>query len=181
MPKSHHNDFLSLPSVKKLLECFDYSPETGELRWRIRSDCTAHWNRRFAGTIAGMIAERSIRVRINGIRYRAHRLIVKMTTGNDPLDTIDHKGGNPFDNRQTNLRPATRSEQAWNRKKPVTNTSGYRGVHWHKKRKAWISAITHKGVMYYLGQFDTAKEAAATYERKACELRQDFHRHPSHG
>ena len=183
MPKSHHNDFLPLPSVKMLRECFDYSPKTGELRWRKRPAkhfiselrC-AYWNRRFAGTIAGMIAARSIRVRVDGIRYRAHRLIIKMTTGRNPFDTIDHKGGNPFDNRRKNLRIATMGQQSWNRKLPITNTSGYKGVYWHKKRKAWVANLTHKGVMHYLGKFDAAQEAAAAYEKKACELRPNFHR-----
>ena len=183
MPKSHHNDFLPLPSIQLLRECFDYSPKTGELRWRKRpakhfATASAHasFNARFAGNIAGCARERSRGVKINDQRYKVHRIIWKITTGKEPANTIDHKGGNPFDNRMENLRLATMGQQSWNRKLPITNTSGYKGVYWHKKRKAWVANLTHKGVMHYLGAFDAAEEAAVAYENKACELRPNFHR-----
>lgn len=174
---------ISLPPVELLRECFDYSPELGQLHWKHRprhhfiSDHEwSRWNTRHAGTVAGMTDARSVRVRINNVRYRAHRIIFKLITGDDPKATIDHESGNPFDNRQGNLRSATMKEQSWNRKRVKTNTSGYRGVYWHKKDKKWHSQIVNNGVRRHLGQFTTAAEASVVYETEAYKTRGEFYR-----
>jgi len=51
-----------------------------------------------------------------------------------------------------------------------TNTSGYRGVSWNKKDNAWSGNIQCDNVKYYLGEFDSALEAAQAYDAKAKEL-----------
>jgi hypothetical protein len=173
----------TLPSFAYLHACFDYSPVTGELRWKRRPqehfatiNAKASFDANYAGKVAGCPRERSRGVKINGQRYKAHRIIWKMATGEDPIDTIDHRNGNPFKNAYENLRVATRGQQAWNRKRPKTNTSGYRGATWHRKSKKWIASIVHDGTRYHIGQFDTAKEAGIAYENKSRILRGSFYR-----
>jgi hypothetical protein len=180
--------FLPLPSVEFLRECFVYFPKTGELQWRRRPQnhfatpsAHASFNAQFAEKIAGCMRERSRAVKINNQRYKVHRIVWKLITGEEPTDTIDHKSGDPFSNGLNNLRLASMGQQAWNRKIPKTNTSGYRGAMWHRKDKKWRAQICHKGTRYDLGQFNTAEEASAAYEKKARELRGEFYRPPSHG
>jgi hypothetical protein len=52
-----------------------------------------------------------------------------------------------------------------------TNTSGYRGVSWHKAAQKWGAYIREGGVRHYLGLFESAEEAHEAYERVAAKLR----------
>ena len=44
-----------------------------------------------------------------------------------------------------------------------TNTSGYRGVSWHKMDRAWVANISWNGKAYHLGCFPTKELAAQAY------------------
>jgi hypothetical protein len=55
-----------------------------------------------------------------------------------------------------------------------TNTSGYRGVSWHKGAGKWHARIKLNGSVQYLGLFDTAEEASAAYVRAAGDLDGEF-------
>lgn len=65
----------------------------------------------------------------------------------------DHKDRNPFNNKKSNLRPSTYSENARNRSVPSNNTSGIIGVHWEKRKMMWIAQIGINGKRTYIGQF----------------------------
>jgi len=74
-----------------------------------------------------------------------HRLIM----GNpDVKKDIDHINGNTTDNRKKNLRVCTREQNSWNRKIPITNTSGYKHVLWDNQKRSWIAAVRVKGKTY---------------------------------
>ena len=45
-----------------------------------------------------------------------------------------------------------------------TNTSGYRGVNWHKAQCKWSARITVKPTRIFLGLYSTALEAAKAYD-----------------
>ena len=78
------------------------------------------------------------------------------------LDRIDVNGNYEPDN----FRWVNRSIQAQNtRESTSTNTSGYRGVSWEKRRNTWTAQITANNKRVYLGSFKTALEAAKAYER----------------
>jgi hypothetical protein len=89
---------------------------------------------------------------------------------------VDHINGVKSDNRWCNLREATRAENTSNTQIRITNTSGYKGVGWHKHHKKWSAQIRVDGYLYYLGLFDTPEEAAAMFEGAAKMLRGEFHR-----
>lgn len=75
---------------------------------------------------------------------------------------IDHLNGNGLDNRRSNLRGVSHSENQRNRCGPQRNsTSGVRGVHWDKSNGRWIAAIVVFRKCVHLGCFDTLEEAAA--------------------
>ena len=66
----------------------------------------------------------------------------------------------------SNCRWATKETQARNtRQIMITNTSGYRGVSWHKTSKKWIAKININKKRIYLGYFSDKVEAAKAYDK----------------
>lgn len=84
-----------------------------------------------------------------------HRLIM-----NAPDDVnIDHINHNTFDNKKSNLRIATTSQNAMNHIKGSNNTSGATGVVWVKSRNKWKSQIKVNGKLIFLGEYDKFENA----------------------
>jgi hypothetical protein len=97
-----------------------------------------------------------------------HRVIAERG-GMDMTNTIDHINRNPLDNRRSNLRPATQQQQNCNQGKQSNNTSGVRGVGWHKFKQKWRARIKLNGKRLELGYFDNLEDA--TRVRRAAELK----------
>lgn len=60
------------------------------------------------------------------------------------------------------------------RSKGSNNKTGYLGVWLDKKRNKFIAEIICNGKKYYIGQFDTAEQAAYRYNEKAKELHKEL-------
>ena len=92
------------------------------------------------------------------------------------IDTrrIDHKDHNPLNNRRSNLRSATGSQNLHNHGPNKNNTTGVKGVSFDKARGKYVSKITVEGKHYRLGRFDTISEATAIVQRKREELVGEF-------
>lgn len=108
---------------------------------------------------------------IGGVKLRIymHRL---MMIG---ADMIDHADGNGMNNRKSNLRVATESQNQANRKKGTGNLSSiYKGVTWDKSRKSWIAQIAYKGNHKSLGRHGCEHKAAAVYDVHAKALFGEF-------
>jgi phosphotransferase system IIB component len=80
-------------------------------------------------------------------------------------DNIDHIDRNPLNNCRTNLRFATQREQIINQRMKSTNTSGVKGVCWHKAANKWEVGIDNKHVGLY-ETFEKACEARAQAENE---------------
>jgi hypothetical protein len=87
---------------------------------------------------------------------------------------VDHLSGNGLDNRRVNLRPATASENGWNRGRNSNNSSGFKGVWWAKHVGKWQALITAGGRREYLGLFDSPEAAHAAYSEAAKRLHGEF-------
>lgn len=87
---------------------------------------------------------------------------------------VDHRNGDSLDNRRENLRLATPSQNTANRRKPKSNTSGFKGVGWSKDHKKWV-AYYGKGCKK-IGYFDTPEKAHEAYKAKMIEVFGEFAR-----
>ena len=173
----------TLPSVDYLRECFVYDAKSGKLRWKERprehfatDQSYSRWNKMFPGKVAGSIDNRYCRISVDAIDHKAHRIIWKLVKGEEPPEMIDHKDGNPSNNRLSNLRATTYHGQAFNRRARADNTSGYQGV--VPCGKKWVARVDANGVSHYLGVFPSAEEASVAYEKAARRLFGAFYRQP---
>lgn len=85
---------------------------------------------------------------------RLNRLI--MDASDDVL--VDHADWNKKDNRKSNLRIATKSQNNINIKRKSNNTSGYPGVRLTKNGK-YTASISLNGTRYHLGTFSNFESA----------------------
>jgi hypothetical protein len=115
-------------------------------------------------------------VRVKGIgrSISMHREIIAMSM-DDPRQA-DHQNGITLDNRRANLRPATCFENQRNSRKPSTNTSGYKGVSFHKVTGKWVAQIMVSGTKIHLGLFSSPELAYAAYCAAALKYHGDFAR-----
>jgi hypothetical protein len=111
--------------------------------------------------------------RLHGKLISMHRVILERM-GFKNFEQVDHINGNKLDNRRSNLRPATESQNQWNRTKLVNNKSGYKGVHWNKDRSKWRASIRFNRHLYHLGYFTDPIEAAKAYNDAAIEYHGEF-------
>jgi hypothetical protein len=163
-----------------------YDPETGIFTWRerprehfTRANSFNSWKKRFVGKPAGnKSAHGYIRINICGVLYFAHRLAWLYMTGEWPEDQIDHANLEKADNRFSNLRSASRSQNTANRPTQPNNTSGYKGVVWDGRRNKWFVKIKINGRQKIIGYFsrDRIHDAAVAYERAARECFGEFAR-----
>jgi hypothetical protein len=158
-------EIITQDELKQLLH---YNPDTGlftYLTGRIRT-----------GRIAGNINKRGyVRLGINGVEYKGHRLAYLYMTGEMPQHFIDHINGIKSDNRWLNLREATNTQNNYNSGMKPFNTSGYKGISWDKKRNKWIAQISINNKNKYLGAFMQKEEAHAAYQMAASKLHGEFY------
>jgi len=154
-----------LPSIEYLNECFECLGNDGLLIWKIRP--ISHFkddrsqmlqNAQFAGRVAGS-GKPYLRSKIANNSFLNHRIIFFMSHGFIPQE-IDHIDGNKANNRLDNLREATRSQNMHNKSMPRNNTSGIKGVHFHKYTKKWTAACKINNKFHHLGLFESVDEAA---------------------
>lgn len=146
---------------ERLRHCLEYNSETGAFIWLHPNS-----DRVRLGSPAGTI-QRYLQIRLDGRRFLAHRLAWLYMTGGWPPKQIDHINGNKLDNRWNNLRLADPSQNNANCPARARNTSGFKGVTWHKRNRRWQAQIRVRGKPIYLGQFDKIEDAAQAYSRAA--------------
>lgn len=82
----------------------------------------------------------------------------------------DHKNRNTLDNRKSNLRIATKHQNARNKSVYQNNTLGVRGVRTCTDGKTYSARIKAGKKEKHLGTFKTLKEAKEAYNKAAIKL-----------
>lgn len=84
---------------------------------------------------------------------------------------VDHLNGNGLDNRRSNIRHATQS-QNMQRARSKRGVSGFRGVdRMATKNERWTARIpTKNNTRRYLGTFESREAAARAYDREVVKL-----------
>jgi len=145
-----------------------YDSKTGEFRWRKRVGSIK------PGNIAGRLVHGYRRITISGRSYPAHQLAWLDKKGKWCLQMIDHRDLDPSNNRWTNLRRATRSQNNANRRLSSNNGCGLKGVSSDQGR--WRATIHKNGRRHHLGKFATPQAAHAAYVKAARKLFGQFAR-----
>jgi HNH endonuclease/AP2 domain len=103
---------------------------------------------------------------------RLHRVLLDAAEGVE----VDHRDGDGLNNRRSNLRLATSSQNKCNQKRRKDNTSGFRGVVWDKQAKRWYAYIKLHGKRKLLGRFHSPEEAHEAYKKASAEVHGEFGR-----
>lgn len=135
-----------------IADTLDYNPQTGAFKWKRR--------RTQAGCVntAGYLV-----IRIKKTLHYAHRLAWFLHYGTWPEREIDHINRDKSDNRISNLRLATSTQNKVNCGMRSHNTSGYKGVFWSKQKARWQARATRHKKQFHLGFWDTAQQAGEAY------------------
>jgi len=126
-----------------------------------------------AGSVAGSLHPNGyLYVGLRGKIYAAHRLIWMLVHGNWPAE-LDHRNRKRDDNRLRNLREITRAQNSQNTLVRSVNSSGLKGVSWHRATGMWTAQITVRQHKHYLGVYANKKDAAKAYREAAAK----YHTH----
>lgn len=144
-------------------ELLDYNSETGIFYWKKST------NRRIVvGSEAGWFHDFGYKVITLGRnKIYAHRLAWMWTYGSLSRQ-IDHINGIPDDNRISNLRECSQSQNLMNYGICSRNTSGVRGVTFDKSRGKWMAFIK-AGDTKVQRRFDS-KRNAISFRRAVEEM-----------
>jgi hypothetical protein len=142
---------------QRLHELFGY--DSGKLIWKVSR------GRVHAGDEAGAIIPNGRKyVQVDGKKHLVHRVIWFLHNGDCP-EFLDHIDGNPLNNKIENLRPATKQQNAMNRKTRSDSSTGIKGI--YPKNNRFAASICISGVNKYLGTFNTKELAQAAYAQAA--------------
>ena len=102
-------------------------------------------------------------------------LLADQLTASRPY--VDHKNGDVFDNRRSNLRPASHADNSRNAdtSRAAPNPYGYRGVFQSPNGK-WHARISVDRRRIHLGTFDSPHDAARAYNAAAIKYHGEFAR-----
>ena len=140
----------------RLKELLVYDPETGIFTWKVKRQ------RASIGDVAtGPDGQGYLRVTLGNERHRAHRLAWLYMHGRWPVDCIDHINLNGLDNRITNLREATKSQNGINRNVRRDNKTGLKGVIFARNR--YVARIRVNGKTRHIGAYKNPTHAAFAY------------------
>ena len=166
------NDKLTAEEARRI---FSYDTETGELKWAVTLSSAAVKGKPCAAkNFHGYYT-----VKVRGKTYLVHRVVWLMMTGSFPTTTIDHINRVRSDNRWSNLRLATITQQAGNTIRTDGKVTGVRGVRMcGKKFQARIrtkNPVTGESRLVHLGTFPTLELAKAAYDAIAKDYFGEFY------
>lgn len=159
-------------TLERLKELFKYDPNTGIFTNNISR------GRAKAGAVAGSIgADGYLRVKVDYVDHYLHRLAWLHEYGALPERQIDHENEVKTDNRISNLRSASNSQNGQNKPIQSNNSSGFKGVSLHRKSGRWFAYAQLNGCRTSAGYHATRELAAAASARLRERLHGEFANH----
>ena len=170
MRKNYNDTPLLTAEVARVVFC--YCPETGLLtRAADRPDGAPGPRYKKGDPVGTETRDGYLKLRVLGRYYRVHRLIWLMVTGHWPVHGIDHRDGNPANNRIANLRDVPQLLNARNQRRPHRDkiTDLPIGVYRHNSKKnPFVARMQSDGSqVLYLGCFPTVELAVAARQAVA--------------
>jgi len=143
-------------TLEEISQHISYDPTTGIFTKTEGQGRALHGRLRYDGYL-------DVQIKINGRwrKFLLHRIAFLLMNGKWPDQIVDHKNGVRSDNRWSNLREATKTENLYNKHIHSTNRTGYKGVTWRKGR--FLARITIAGKRHRLGLFDSGERAYEAY------------------
>lgn len=137
----------------------DIDGDLAEFKWRAMVDVRTVYAMRNSSRVGGQ----------KRVGIQLHRVILSRILGRELLrsEKVDHIHHNGLICVREELRLATTPENGWNQQASLRNTSGYKGVSWHKRNKKFIATLECQGVSHHLGYHLTPEDAARAYNKGA--------------
>lgn len=144
----------------EILNFLSYDPETGAFHWK--QDC----GKKKAGTAAGSVSKSSgyLEIRFHGKLYRGHFIAWFFVYGVEVLG-LDHRNKRRADNRLSNLRESTNTENSRNTSIKKTNKIDLKGVTKHRDKYRATICVDRQSI--HLGLYHSPKNAAVAYDNAA--------------
>ncbi len=154
---------------EKILNRLSYNEETGAL--------TRNWKGGSSRPTGTVREDGYIRINVDGKLHYAHRLVWIIFNGHIPDGMqVDHIDCNPSNNKISNLRLATQSQNNHNQRVYKSNSSGVKGVLWNKLEKRWKVTCWLNNKKHNGGTFLSLEEAVKAQKELRDRLHADFAR-----
>lgn len=120
------------------------------------------WQRHSSGYAARVTTVKGVKTFVT-----LHRLIMNAPKGAQ----VDHIDGDTFNNRRSNLRICTPSQNMMNRAPTKGTRSAYKGITYvnekFSRKNRWMASIRSGGIKKTIGYYATEIEAAKAYDSAA--------------
>lgn len=162
---------MDMLQVAAIRETYAYDPNTGVVSWKKKTNrCVVVGREAGFNWTSGRNTYR--RLLLNGRYIFAHVVAFVLSYGRFPAGVIDHRNGVGTDNRLSNLRDVSHTENLRNQRLSRANTSGRMGVDFHRASGQWRARIIVDQCECHIGLFASYEEAARA--RAAAERRYGF-------
>lgn len=160
-------------TAERLREVLDYNLETGVFLRK-----AARGNDHLIGKPTSQKPRKNgyLTIRVDGVMYYAQRLAWLHFYGSWPVNQAEHRNTVKIDNRISNLRDATKSQNRANISAHKNSATGIKGVNWDVKSKKFRAQISKDGEKIMLGLYESACAAGAAYAASAERLFGEFAR-----
>lgn len=163
--------YRTIPLTKGQVAIVDAADYDWLMQWKWHAGWNPHTNSYYAKRSERVAGEDGAS-RI--ITYRMHRELLGLKRGDPHGDHV--RPADTLDNRRSNLRLASCSQNKANSRKHSNNTSGFKGVSWHKDVKKYSVNLMVNRKSMFLGYVDKPEDGHAIYCEAATRLQGEFAR-----
>lgn len=163
-PRKQSDEFPAL-TQDELKRVIEYNPDTGEFYWRVKASKNIA-----VGSLAGSVnAQNYWQIRLYGKVWLGHRLAWVYVFGRWPSQ-IDHIDRDRRNNRISNLREVSGTDNQLNRGIQANNKTGHRGIHYSDRRREYVLQLSLKGTRVHCSYHKDIEDAVLVRDRVATQI-----------